>query len=307
MFADTIPEPARPSGFEVLVQFLPAFAIELAIVLVVAWFVARIGGPPVGATATTTGDGPGSARRSLWLTLVVAGGTALLGILIGREVARAMAVGGLGGIAAIGLIVLVALVVIGLVLVAIIATALRRGHATWAIGRVLIAAGFLAVGTAIGRESARGAYPQPVILTAAGTTQVSLESTGMPFVARSSGRAECRSLQDSRDVQEVATLDVGELGPGTLQAVISIGPGGGAGDASMILAIDPADLPAGALQPTWEIGPFPTMTTTSGNTTGTMKFELSRTADAAPSPGASASVQWPMTLAGEISWACQPW
>jgi hypothetical protein len=304
MLADTIPEPTRPSGFEVLVQLLPAFAIELAIVLVVAWFVARIGGPPIAEAAPSA---PGSVRRSLLLTLVAAGGATLLGILIGREVAREISVGGLGGIAAIGLIVFVALVVIGLVLVAVIATAFRRGHATWAIGRVLIAAGLLAAGTAIGRETARGAYPQPVILTAAGTTQVSLESAGVPFVARTAGRAECRSVQDSRDVQEVTTLDIGELGPGTLQAVISIGPGGGPGDASMILAIDPADLAAGALQPTWEIGPFPTMRATTGNTTGTMKFDLSRNLDAAPSPGGTASALWPKTLSGEISWTCEPW
>jgi hypothetical protein len=129
----------------------------------------------------------------------------------------------------------------------------------------------------------------------------------MAFVPRTDGRVECRSVQDSRDVQEVAALELGELGPGTLQAVISIGPGGGPGDTSMILTIDTADLAAGALQPTWETGPFPAPKVTTGNVSGTMTFELSRTVDPAASPGEPAAAAWPTTLKGEISWSCQPW
>ena len=147
------------------------------------------------------------------------------------------------------------------------------------------------------------ATPEPVVLQATGTATAVVAGGSAMFAARDGGPATCHSLPDSRQVGDVTALDLGELGPGTLRAMLNpAGP-------SLAAFIDGGDLPDGAYQPFWS-GPVTIRSTGAGSTAGTATFAAltleieAATKPGEPPPGIDA---WPDRLAGTISWTCAPW
>jgi hypothetical protein len=306
MYAET-PVPQGPSGLDILLQVAPFFVVAIVVVIVLAFFLARVGGPL--AEASVTG-GAAASRPSQRVAVpaLVAIGASILGFVVGRQVAHDFSAGGFFGFSAILLIFLLGVAVVGLALTGLIAAAFRHGFSS-AIGRVIASAGLLAVGAVVGDVTAvatGGAYPAPVFLTADADVQVRLDRASVPFVAGNGDQAECRSVQDGRDVQEVTALALGEFGAGTLQATISIGPRDPE-DTSMVMAIDQGDVTQGTPQPTWQMGPIKTTQFRDAGTFGTLTFELARDLEAEAMSGTPASLDWPGTLSGVMSWSCAPW
>jgi hypothetical protein len=310
MYTETLSQPSGTSGLDILVQVLPFFAVALAVVVVLAFFVARAGGRR--ADATAVGYAPESAasrsRRDALLTALVVLVATTVGFLTGREIAHEFNAGGFTWFGAILLLFFLAVAVVGLVLIALIAAAFRRGFSL-AIGRVLASAALLAVSGYLGNVTAvatGGALPPPVFLTADADVQVRLDKSSVPFVARDAGRAECHSVQDGRDVQEVMAMELGEFGAGTLQATVSIGPSA-PDETSIVVAIDQADLAQGTAQPAWQMGPIKTTQFGDRGTTGTLTFELARNLEVEAMSGPPASTDWPVSISGTMRWSCQPW
>jgi len=290
-----------------------ALGVTLAVVVGIAFVVARIGGRP-SAPAPAIGTAP--ARSSRWilggiLSVVVVVVAMVLGVLGGREVAYYGSLGGLGGVLGAGILTFfIVAMVIALTLVGLIAMKIRHGKANLAIRTLLAAAGLLSVG-AIGGDATAGAlgglYRQPVVLGATGETHAALQADATPFVARDGGRADCRSVPDGRSVETVTALEVGRLGSGALRATLSLAASGSDGASAEFWI---ADVPDGTIQPFWR-GNIQIIESAPDGASGRMSFNLERAEDGAsksePSARTSPPPGWPPTLAGELSWTCQPW
>ena len=228
--------------------------------------------------------------------------------------------GGLGNIfGMVNMVLLLGGAVIALVVIGLAATKFRHGHVTWAIGAGFGSAALLVAGTFVGRATAAatgGTYHEPVVLVAPASVRIRLEPLTLSFVARDDGQAECRSIPDARKFDDLAALDFGELGPGTLRGRFTVWADG-SGSASLELFIDGADLPEGAPMVSWA-GPATVDSMSPAEDMGTLSFDgLVRSAGdgkpvpvdgsqevATPAPLAS---DWPPTLSGTIDWTCQPW
>lgn len=153
--------------------------------------------------------------------------------------------------------------------------------------------------------------PTPVVLEATGVTHVQMPPGPLPFVAKVGGAAQCRSRPDSRVVAAVTALELGELGTGTLRAMVAL-PGPEVAGASAELFIDGGDLPDGTYQPFWS-GPVKVTTSHGDGATGTLTFNA---LPLEPDPGQMKAGEsgppadtggWPATLSGTLSWTCGPW
>lgn len=153
--------------------------------------------------------------------------------------------------------------------------------------------------------------PTPLVLDATGSTHIEMPRGALPFVARDGGRAACRSGPDSLKVADVTALELGELGSGTLRAMLGL-PLETSDKASAELFIDGGDLPEGSYQPFWT-GPVRITESHDDGASGTMTFH---NLTLEPDPGAMKSGStgapadaggWPATLSGTLSWTCQPW
>ena len=153
--------------------------------------------------------------------------------------------------------------------------------------------------------------PTPVVLEADGTTHIQMPASTVPFVAKADGVARCRSGPDSRTVEGVTALELGELGSGTLRATVGL-PLEAGGGASVEMFIDGGDLPDGAYQPFWS-GPVKVTTSKSQGATGTLTFDA---LPLEPDPGQAKAGEtgppadtggWPATLTGTLSWSCGSW
>jgi hypothetical protein len=153
--------------------------------------------------------------------------------------------------------------------------------------------------------------PTPVVLEATGVTHLQMPVGPMPFVAKDGGPADCRSGPDSRAVAGVTALDLGELGSGTLRAMVAL-PGPEDASASVEMFIDGGDLPEGTYQPFWS-GPVKVTTSKSQGATGTLTFHA---LPLEPDPGQAKAGEtgppadtggWPATISGTLSWSCGPW
>ena len=149
----------------------------------------------------------------------------------------------------------------------------------------------------------------PVVLEAMGATRGVVIRATMPFVAKDGGPARCQSAPDSQAVARVTALELGELGSGTLRATLGLAVQASAA-ASVELFIDGGDLPEGSFQPFWT-GLFNVTASHGDGTSGTVTFSgLKLEADAGSKPGMSPLPGlglWPATLAGTLSWSCEPW
>jgi len=152
---------------------------------------------------------------------------------------------------------------------------------------------------------------EPVVLAAAGQTQVELQAGAIPFVARDGGRADCRSVPDSQTVADITALDLGELGSGTLRAMIGV-PVQLSDGATAELFIDGGDLPEGSPQLSWS-GPVQVTELGAEGASGKLTFTSLGLANPASKPDPASSVLtsaapgWPATISGSLSWTCQPW
>ena len=241
-------------------------------------------------------------------------GACIVGVLAGRAIAYQGSVGGFGAVDAAVLSFFLIVAVVGLVLIGLIARKFRHGQVSPAIGTLLAAAGLLAVGALGGSATAAafgGLYHEPVVLAAAGQTQVELQAGAIPFVARDGGRADCSSGPDSQAVARITALDLGELGSGTLRATIGV-PGQAADGATAELFIDGGDLPEGSMQPFWS-GPVQLAELGGEGASGKLTFTSLGLSNAAEKPEqgssgpTSAAPGWPATISGSLSWTCQPW
>jgi hypothetical protein len=330
VLADTGPGPTGPPMAEPEVSLLRsllgvvvplamiafALAVVIGVVIALASLVARIGGPAVVPTSAPGSIEPKRSRSPIGTTLsvAVAVGACIVGVLAGRAIAYQGSVGGFGAVDAAVLAMFVIVAVVGLALIGLIATKFRHGHVSPAIGTLLAAAGLLAVGTLGGDATAAstgGLHHEPVVLTAPGQTRVELQAGAIPFVARDGGRADCSSGPDSQAVADITALDLGELGSGTLRATIGL-PAQTADGATVELFIDGGDLAEGSMQPFWS-GPVQVTDLGADGASGMltfMDFELANPATK-PDPGSSATASavpgWPATISGSLSWTCQPW
>lgn len=300
-----------------LVAMLAGLAVAVAVVGGIAHLVARIGGPIVAPISTGDAAEPRRSRAAVGATLsvLVVAGAAVVGVLVGRAAAFQSSAGGLGGAIGAGILISgLVVAVVCLVLIGLIATKIRHGHPSRAIGTTLAAAGFVAIGAFGGNATAAatgGVFHEPIVLTAPGQTRLALQAGAFPFVARDGGRADCRSVPDGQAVADVMALDLGELGSGTLRA--TLGLAAEPSNATRVeLFIDGADLPEGSPQLSWS-GPAQVGEISTGGASGTLTFsDLAGSDPAAKSqPGASASSSvlpgWPATISGSLSWTCQPW
>jgi hypothetical protein len=153
--------------------------------------------------------------------------------------------------------------------------------------------------------------PTPVVLAATGTTRMQMPAGPLSFVAKNDGAADCRSGPDSRAVAGVTALELGELGSGTLRAMVGL-PGPEDAGASAQFFIDGGDLPEGSYQPFWS-GPVKVTTSKDVGASGTLTFSA---LPLEPDPGQvkagetgppADSGGWPATLTGTLSWTCGPW
>ena len=298
---------------QVLTFILPIAGIAgiLVIVIVIARVIARLDPAvvrqPVGTSAPSGAERPSRRRPAL---LLIGIGAAILGGLVGREIARENSVYALfgGAIPTFFLIVTIG----ALALVAVIALAIRRGNLSLPISGMLVAAGMLATGAVVGDVTARttgGTYVAPVVLEAPGTMTIAMPGDA-PFVPRTDASARCESTPGGSTVADVIGRDLGELGPGTLHGSIGFGVDG-ADQPAVSFFIDGADLPDGTSLISWtgraqviELGP--------SGTSGKLTFTgVGRDPDSALKPGSSAppasADAFPDALSGSIVWSCQSW
>lgn len=258
------------------------------------------------------GPPPTAARglsRSKVALIFIGIGATLVGGLVGREIARENSVYSMFGGMIPTLFLLAAVGALGLI--GLIALAARRGHPTFPISAMLIAAGTLAAGAVGGNVTARatgGTYVAPVVLEASGTMTLAMPDA--QFVVRLSASARCESTPDGQTVADVFGPDLGELGPGTLRGSITLA-GHGSDPASAAFFIDGGDLPDGSSQPFWS-GPVRVSDLGLAGTSGVITFSgLGRDPDPALKPGSSAppvsAGAFPDALSGTVTWACQPW
>jgi hypothetical protein len=152
------------------------------------------------------------------------------------------------------------------------------------------------------------AIHEAIVLDAAGTTEAAITGGDLRFTAKDRGAALCRSLPDSRAVSDVTALELGELGSGTLRAMLGVSAGTGIGTAEIF--IDGGDLPEQSFLPSWT-GRVTITSSTANGASGSMTFTaLALQADPAGKPGLPAPAgvdEWPATLSGTVSWSCDPW
>jgi hypothetical protein len=313
-----ITEPGTNPLGRVLEVVLPlaVIVVVLGMLIGLAFIVARIGGPVVPSTSATGSTERKRSRSAVGTTLsvLVVAGACMVGVLAGRAIAYQGSLGGFSAIGAAVLALFVIAAVVGLALIGLIATKFRHGQVSPAIGTLLAAAGLLGVGALGGSATAAafgGLYHEPVVLAAAGQTQVELQAGAILFVARDGGLAYCSSEPDSQAVAGITALDLGELGAGTLRATIGL-PAQAADSATVELFIDGGDLPEGSPQLSWS-GPARVTDLGADGASGKltfMNFQLANPA-AKPDPGSSVTTSaapgWPATISGSLSWTCQPW
>jgi hypothetical protein len=288
---------------------LAGIAIALGVVIGLAYVVARIDGPVIRADSATTLPGPTRTRASTvwtWSFLIIAGIALVVGAITGRVMAFERSAGGLHFLNAAVLGLFLAVAVIGLGLTGLVAAKIRHGHIGRANGTVLAAAALLATGAFGGAATAAatgGVYHEPVALQASGETTLMLDASELPFAARNGGRADCQSNADGQTVVLITAFDLGELGPGTLRAMLSM-PIAPSEPATAEFFVDGGDLPEGATAPSWT-GRVLVTGMGADHASGRLAFDgLSQHVDEEmPAPATS----WPTSISGELTWSCHPW
>ena len=206
----------------------------------------------------------------LWLLAIVPLGVgAYLGYLAGYQ----SSLGGLNGISAAIIAMGIGALVVIAVLVGVVNGLRPAGRGRVAGGYAFAAAGLLAAGGAGGAAAVPAfdlGYHEPVVLGARGDATITL--VGVPtFVPNVNGRADCWSVADGTDVQEVVALSLGELNGSVLRADLFLAqqetPGG-----QISLFIEASRLPEGSVPPMWNAADL-VIDTSPGGTTGRMRFE----------------------------------
>jgi hypothetical protein len=241
-------------------------------------------------------------RRAIVLVAAV-----VIGVLAGREIAYERSLPGLSGV--LGGIIpmfLLGVAIVGLLAVALVATLIRRGHVSRAVVTLVATAGMLTSG-AFGGAASAGAtgavHREPVVLQAAGEAHVELDGVRLPFDAVDRSPVECESVPDGVAVAAVTASALGELGPATLRASVSV-PALGPGASRADFWIDAGDLADGATQPYWS-GSVLVLEMARDGTSGRLAFDgLAHPIDEKLPP---ADASWPATISGQLSWSCQPW
>ena len=287
-----------------IVTAVGGIVVAIGFLIIMARVLAGIGGV---ATQSTR------VWRRPWF-VAISGVALVIGILGGRAIAYAATQGGLSIIGAGVLAMLIGAVVIALFVIGLIAIRFRHGDISRAIATVIAAAGLLAVGSIGGAATAAatgGTYRDAVVLQASGTTNLRLDTRAPRFVARADGRADCRSNPDGRVVVDVTALDLGEFGPGTMRAMVTLPKD--TVEAQAEFFVDLGDLPEGSVPPSWsgrvlvtDMGP--------DHASGRLAFDglpLLVPDKLPPEAQSSAAIAvgnaWPASISGEMTWSCQPW
>jgi len=237
-----------------------------------------------------------------WLLGVIPLG---VGAFLGYESAYESTLGGFSGIGAAFIAMGIGAMVVITLMIGV-ANALRpAGRGRVASRYAFAAAGLLAAGGVGGGAVVRAfdlGYHAPVVLEARGEASIVLD--GIPaFEPRASGRADCQSVADRKNVQRVVALSLGTLNGGSLRADVSLQVPG-VSRAFLSLFIDAEDLPETSFPPMWQ-SLEPMILSSSDGTTGSLSFG-GAAIRVDPVMGAPAGT-WPATLAGELSWACDQW
>lgn len=242
-------------------------------------------------------------NRWPWLLALVPLG---VGVFLGYQAAYEASLGGFGG--ALGAAFL-AYAIGGLVLIAVLvgaANLLRpAGRGRTASRYAFAAAGLIALGGAGGAAGVQVldlGYHPPVVLGARGDASIVLDGVA-GFEPRASGRADCWSVADGTEVEEVVALSLGELNGNLLRGDLFL-PVAGVSGASVSFFVDAAHLPEGSVVPMWNTQDVE-IDSAGGGAIGTLRFD-GVPIHVDPEVGAPAA-SWPATLSGEISWACEPW
>ena len=310
--------PPSPGPMDLLLNVLPLLAavtggVVIAILLGTA--VAAIGGPAGSAAGSAAANGSRAtpAWRRPWF-IAIAGTALVMGVLCGRAIAYSASRGGLSVLGAGILVILVGAVVVVLCVIAVVATTIRRGHVSRPILNVFAAAGLLAAGTLGGSATAAatgGLYRTAVVLETPGETNLRLDAATLPFAKRGAGVGTCQSDPDGRTVVGILALELGELGPGTLRANISL-PVAASEPATAEFFVDAGDLPEGSVPPSWN-GRILVSGLSTDHASGRLAFDaLPRASmDKLPGDQSAAAVAmdkvWPASISGEMTWNCQAW
>jgi hypothetical protein len=298
-----------------LAQVVVGLGAAIAVLVVLGFAVARIGGRPSRSVATPGVEGRGAASSHLGrnVSVLLAAGAAVFGIGAGRAIAYEESRGELSILTAWLMGVLLGGLVIGLIVIGLVALGVRRGHASRAIATVFASAGLLVAGAYGGGLTAGalgGTYREPIVSQAPAEVRIRLAATSLPFAAQDGGQAECRSVPDSRAVSSVSGLDLGELGPGTLRVGFTLGTAG-SGTADTELFIDAGDLPEGSPLVSWT-GTVVVAGTNADGSAGQLTFSnlALSSGDGKPAPESApppSATVWPATLSGTLTWMCQAW
>jgi hypothetical protein len=224
-----------------------------------------------------------------------------VGLLDGVAIANGLSQPGFGSLG--GAILAMASVVVAagvLAIAGVLALVERPRAAKGLAGFVLSVAAAAVPGTAIAGPLGL-TYRAPVYLQAEGTATADLVA-GPDFTPNRDGRATCGSPADSDAVGTVTGFDLGDLSGGRLRAMVSIDPA--TLDAGRELFIDGGTLPQGVAQPRW--APDAPISVLGDPASGSVSFSARLQPEPAPG-GSPRGTAWPVTLAGTITWACNPW
>jgi hypothetical protein len=244
-----------------------------------------------------------SPSRWPWLLGVIPVG---VGAFLGYQAAYLSSTGGFGGGMAAAF---VAYAIVGLVLILLLvgaANVLRPAGRGRAASQFAFAGAGLLVAGAAGGAAAVAIfdleYRPPVVLGARGEATITLEGV-QGFEPRAAGRADCWSVADRTDVQEVVALSLGELNGSVLRADIFL-PVEGNPRGSVSVFVEASRLPEGSVPPVWDTEDLDVDALADG-ATGSLTFDAVplRVASEIGPPAGS----WPATLSGQISWTCEAW
>ena len=246
-------------------------------------------------------------RASRWrqARLIVVVAVFVLGVYLGRSIAYELSI---GGESILGASVLAGLALVGAAAASIVWPVVARLSGR-SVGRALASVGLSTAALAVGAVAGTGTagltgatYHPPITLEAPATIQSDLFGPGLAVALADGTAGRCTSEPDSRRIASVTALDLGAFGSGRLRGFLVF-----AGDGSVDgwALIDGTDVDPEVLPIRWA-GALHVMSISADRSSGDVFFPDVPLAVDAKLPDATIGPEWPRTIAGDISWQCQP-